>query len=32
MEEPNQYAVPVGNGSTAPIFQWFQNSLIDPTP
>jgi hypothetical protein len=32
MEEPNQYAQPVGNGSTAPIFQWFQNSLIDPTP
>ena len=32
MEEPNQYAQPMGNTSTAPIFQWFQNSLIDPTP
>ncbi len=31
-EMPSQYAVPPGNSTTAPIFQWFQNSLIDPTP
>ncbi len=27
---PNVYANPVNQGGMAPIFEWFQNSLIDP--
>jgi hypothetical protein len=31
-EQPSQFGWPAGNRLTAPIFQWFQNSLIDPEP